>query len=226
MAVLTASPKKPVKKQPKNNTAGYNKYKTFQGKDYTGMQVGRSHKWNYDAGVWKETKITPDLWAISYAVTKRRAGKAPEGSGVPIGTGYHWYVFAHQIVKKLNANDYTTELTGLKYKIAHKRFDKEKWSAGTKTQRKNLIRFLQNMIKQLEQEPVPIEIEYKGKVFKGEGVPIMETCTEGVCFQLDINLNEQQLGIIRKMKSGWKMDLVKDQKFVDAIGEEIMLWYE
>jgi hypothetical protein len=226
MTVLAAPVKKKVKKAVKKISAGYNKVKSFQGKDYTGMQVGRSHKWNYDAGVWKETKITPDLWAISYAVTKRRAGKAPEGSGVPVGTGYHWYVFAHQIVKKLNANDYTTEMTGLKYKLAHKRFDKEKWSAGTKTQRKHLIHFLQNMIKQLEQEPVPIEIEYKGKVFKGEGVPIMETCADGVCFQLDINLNEQQLGIIRKMKSGWKMDLVKDQKFVDAIGEEIMLWYE
>lgn len=226
MSVLTAPVKKTSKKIVKKSAASYNKYKTFQGKNYTGMQVGRSHKWNYYAGMWKETKITPDLWTISYAVRKRRAGKAPEGSGIPVGTGYHWFIFAHQIVKKLNANDYTTEMTGVKYKLAHKRFDKEKWSAGTKTQRKNLISFLQSMIKQLEQEPIPIEIEYKGKIYKGEGVPIMETCMEGVCFQLDINLNEQQLGIIRKMKSGWKMDLVKDQKFVDAIGEEIMLWYE
>jgi hypothetical protein len=226
MAVLTAPAKKTAVKTMRNIAASYNKFKTFQGKDYTGMQVGRSHKWNYDAGIWRETKITPDLWSISYAVTKRRAGKAPEGSGVPVGTGYHWYIFSHQIVTKLNANDYTTEMTGLKYKLAHKRYDKEKWSASTKTQRKNLIKFLKGMIKQLEQDPVPIEIEYKGKVYKGEGVPIMETCAEDVCFQLDINLNEQQLGIIRKMKSGWKMDLVKDQKFVDAIGEEIMLWYE
>jgi hypothetical protein len=226
MAVLTAPVKKKTKKTIKDIAEGYNKFKTYQGKEYTGMQVGRSHKWNYDAGVWRETKITPDLWTISYAVTKRRAGKAPEGSGVPVGTGYHWYVFAHQIVTKLNANDYTTEMTGLKYKLAHKRFDKEKWSASTKTQRKHLIQFLENMIRQLEQDPVPIEIEYKGKTYKGEGVPIMETCAEGVCFQLDINLNEKQLGIIRKMKSGWKMDLVKDQKFVDAIGEEILLWYE
>jgi hypothetical protein len=28
------------------------------------------------------------------------------------------------------------------------------------------------------------------------------------------------------MKSGWKMDEVKDQKLVKAIGEEVTLWYE
>lgn len=54
-------------------------------------QIGRSHKWYYDRGEWKEKKITPDLWQIGYAVTKRRAGRAPEGSGVPVGTEYHWY---------------------------------------------------------------------------------------------------------------------------------------
>jgi hypothetical protein len=215
--------KKAVKKSVKSD---YDRYKFFHGKEYTGMKVGRSHKWNYDAGVWKETKITPDLWEISYAVTKRRAGHAPEGSGVPVGTGYHWYIFSHQIVKKLNANDYSTEMTGLKYKLAHKRFDKEKWSASAKTQRKHLIEFLKKMVKQLEHEPVPIQFEYNGEEYKGEGVPVLETCMDGVCYELDITLNDRQLGIIKKMKSGWKMDLVKDKKFIDAIGENIMLWYE
>jgi hypothetical protein len=45
------------------------------------MKVGRSHKWYYDKGEWKEKKITPDKWEFSYAVTKRRAGHASEGSG-------------------------------------------------------------------------------------------------------------------------------------------------
>src|SRR3569623_309976 len=80
----------------KDLSKAYNQYKFFNGQQYTGMKVGRSHKWNYDQGEWRETKITPDLWEISYAVTKRRAGKAPEGSGVPVGTGYHWYILAHQ----------------------------------------------------------------------------------------------------------------------------------
>src|SRR5215213_6274316 len=99
-----AKPKKAVK----GLSASYNEVKEFEGHQYTGMKIGRSHKWYYDKGEWKETKITPDLWEISYAVTKRRAGKAPEGSGVPVGTEYHWYILAHQNVSKVNANDYTT----------------------------------------------------------------------------------------------------------------------
>src|ERR671928_1770040 len=113
----------------------YNEYKEFEGRKYTGMKVGRSHKWYYDKGEWKEKKITPDLWQINYAVTKRRAGHAPEGSGVPVDTEYHWYILAHQNVAKLNANDYTTSMSGLKFKLAHKRADGEKWSASTRAQR-------------------------------------------------------------------------------------------
>ena len=37
-----------------------------------------------------------------------RGGKAPEGSSVRVGTGYHWFVLSHQFVHKLNANEYTT----------------------------------------------------------------------------------------------------------------------
>ena len=100
----------------------------------------------------KIKKITPDKWEISYAVTKRRAGKAPEGSGVPVGTEYHWYILAHQKVKKLDANNYSTEMQGIKYKLAHKRFDKENWSASDKAQKKKLIKLLQQMIDELETE--------------------------------------------------------------------------
>src|SRR5204862_7713137 len=138
----------------KNISASYNQYKDFEGQQYTGMKVGRSHKWYYDKGEWKETKITPDLWEISYAVTKRRAGKAPEGSGVPVGTEYHWYILAHQNVTKLNANDYSTSMTGLKVKLAHKRADQDKWSASPRAQRKRLIKLLQEMIQELEHQAV------------------------------------------------------------------------
>ena len=130
----------------------YDQFKDYEGKKYTGMKIGRSHKWYYDKGEWKETKITPDLWQISYAVTKRRKGKAPEGSGVPVGTEYHWYILAHQNVTKLNANDYTTSLTGLKFKIAHKRSQSDKWSATEPTQRKRMIKFLENVIFDLERQ--------------------------------------------------------------------------
>lgn len=76
---------------------GYNALKTFNGQVYSGMTVGSSHTWNYDQGLWKETKVEPDLWKIDYQTTKRRARKAPKGSGVPIGAQYHWYIVAHQV---------------------------------------------------------------------------------------------------------------------------------
>lgn len=132
--------------------ATYNAFKEFEGRRYTGMRIGRSHKWNYDPGVWVEKKVTPDQWEIHYAVTKRRAGKAPEGSGVPVGTGYHWYILAHQNVTKLNANDYTTSLTGMKFKLAHKRADKGTWSASIQAQRRSLIRILEGVIRDVKAE--------------------------------------------------------------------------
>ena len=138
---------------PRSDVAvSYNEFKEHEGQRYTGMKIGRSHKWYYDEGEWKETKITPDLWQIGYAVTKRRAGRAPEGSGVPVGTEYHWYILAHQNVVKQTANDYTTSLTGLKFKIAHKRAASEKWSATPRTQRKRMIMFLRNVLADLEKQ--------------------------------------------------------------------------
>ena len=130
----------------------YNQYKDFEGRKYTGMKVGRSHKWYYDKGEWKEKKITPDKWEFSCAVTKRRAGHSPEGSGVPVGTEYNWYILAHQNVRKLDANNYTTSMTGLKYKLAHKRAEKEKWNISDNSQRKRLIQVLQELIDQLKNE--------------------------------------------------------------------------
>ena len=84
----------------------------------------------------------------------------------------------------------------------------------------------ERIIAQLEKEPVPLEIEYDGKTFVGEAIPINQTCHDGVCDELDITLNDQHLGIIKCTKGGWKMDGVNDKKFINAIGEEIFLWYE
>lgn len=154
---MATTKKKQQKEADADLAKTYNEFKNFEGQFYTGMKIGRSHYWYYDKGQWKETKVTPDLWTISYAVNKRRKGKAPEGSGVPVGTEYHWYILAHQNVRKLDANTYTTSMTGLKYKLAHKRADKDTWSVSEKTQRKHLIRVLQNLIKQLEKDPENIK---------------------------------------------------------------------
>jgi len=144
----------------KNNGVGkdisksYNEFKEFKGKKYTGMKIGRTHKWFYDKGEWKEKKITPDKWQFNYSVTKRRAGNAPEGSGVPVGTEYHWYILADQNVKKLDANNYTTSMIGLKYKLAHKRADKNNWSSSDNAQRKRLIEILETLIENIKMEMV------------------------------------------------------------------------
>src|SRR5438067_5557708 len=152
MGAKRSSTKRSTNEAKSDLAVSYNEFKEHEGQRDTGMKSRRSHKWYYDRGDWKETKITPDLWQIGYAVTKRRAGRAPEGSGVPVGTEYHWYVLAHQNVAKQSANDYTTSLTGLKFKIAHKRAGSEKWSATPKTQRKRMITFLQSVISDLEKQ--------------------------------------------------------------------------
>jgi hypothetical protein len=69
-----------------------------------------------------------------------------------VGTEYHWYILAHQNTAKQTANDYTTTLTGLKFKIAHKRAGTDKWSATPRTQRKRMIMFLRSVLADLEKQ--------------------------------------------------------------------------
>jgi hypothetical protein len=133
----------------------YNKFKKFKGKTYTGAKVGRGQRWHYAVGEWKERKITPERWQFSYNVGKRRTGNAPEGSGAPIGTQYHWFIIADQIVKKLDANNYSTEMIGTKFKVAHKRAGKNKWSANELKQRQEMVKDLKKIIDELETASEP-----------------------------------------------------------------------
>jgi hypothetical protein len=141
-----------TRKVPYDVAATYNEFKEFEGRRYTGMKIGRRHKWYYDKGEWHEKKITPEEWQIEYAVTKRRAGKAPEGSGVPVGTEYHWYILAHQNTRKISANDYATSMTGVKFKLAHKRAGQDKWSATPRAQRNHLIKILRDLMEDLQRQ--------------------------------------------------------------------------
>jgi hypothetical protein len=149
---MATSSKKNARQPKSDPSISYDTWKFFEGQFYKGMKIGRSHKWYYDKGEWHDKKITPDLWEINYAVTKRRAGKAPKGSGVPVGTEYHWFILAHQMVKKLNADDYTTSLSGTKYKVAYKKAETGKWSASPRAQRNRMIRFLEDMLHDLKQQ--------------------------------------------------------------------------
>ncbi|KAL4762101.1 uncharacterized protein BDW70DRAFT_32821 [Aspergillus foveolatus] len=148
---------------------GYNALKSYNGKYYSGMAVGGSHTWNYDQGIWKETKEEPDLWRIDYRTNKRRARKAPKGSGAPVGTEYHWLIVGHQYVKKVDANTYETVLEGSKYKLAYKSATSNSWSVPTvKKQREREVELLEDAKLRVQglppvSEKVKVEKQEKGQ---------------------------------------------------------------
>jgi hypothetical protein len=71
-----------------------------------------------------------------------------------------WYILADQNIRKLDANSYATSMTGLKYKLAHKRIGREKCSSTDNAQRKRLIQILQELIDQLKMEEM-VEVTEK-----------------------------------------------------------------
>ena len=78
--------------------------------------------------------------ATSARATTRDGKNGKLYTGVQIGRGHHWhYDEGDWKETKLNANEYDTKMTGLKFKIAHKRADKGKWSAAGPTQRKHAV---------------------------------------------------------------------------------------
>ncbi len=106
----------------------YDTLKEFKGRRYTGMAVGGRHTWIYPNGLWKERKVAPDRWEFTLSAVKERETPAPDGSGAPIDTRFHWYILAHQSVRKIDSNAYTTHMSGVKYKLAHKRADRDQWN--------------------------------------------------------------------------------------------------
>ncbi len=92
------------------------------------MAVGGQHTWHYTDALWRERKIAPDEWEFTLTSTKKRDRPAPLGSGAAVFTEYHWYLLADQWVRKLDADSYTTFMSGLKYKVAHKRPHWRAWS--------------------------------------------------------------------------------------------------
>lgn len=147
----------------------YDRYKEHKGAQYSGMKVGASHKWYYDQGEWRERKLTPEEWNIYYQTTKRRAGKAPAESGVPVGTEYNWLIVAHQRVDKLDANSYMTCMEGKKFKVAHKRVGKDAWNVSEKAQRKKVIAYLEQIIEELreadEHEQLPWTVGEEDRIY-------------------------------------------------------------
>ncbi len=99
----------------------YDELKEFNGKVYTGMLIGSSHNWVYPNGKWVETKVAPDKWKFSFESIKRRSRSAGDNTGAAKGTIYHWYIIADQKATKLDNDSYQTSMSGMKFKIGHKR---------------------------------------------------------------------------------------------------------
>jgi hypothetical protein len=134
----------------------YNDLKEFDGEPYTGMAVGGRHTWRYANAVWREVKVAPDEWEFTLTSTKERDCAAPEGSGAALDTQYHWYLLAHQFVRKIDADRYATFMSGLKYKIAHKRPSWRTWSNGYDaegSERDRVVAILAGAVERLRQRP-------------------------------------------------------------------------
>ncbi|MFO8019965.1 MAG: hypothetical protein R6U96_15175 [Promethearchaeia archaeon] len=133
----------------------YDSLKTYDGKVYTGMKIGSSHKWFYKDGTWIEKKKAPDRWVIKFDCVKHRAHKAPRHSGAKVNTKYHWYILADQITTKLNANTYNTSMKGIKFKMGHKRPNWREFSykyPEQKSYKEHLIEILEFILQKLKEE--------------------------------------------------------------------------
>jgi hypothetical protein len=133
----------------------YNDLKEFNGKRYMGMSIGGRHIWVYPNGTWKEEKVDPDSWVFTFQSLKERRVPAPENSGAPLNTEYHWYILADQRVRKVDKDTYETLMEGVKHKLSHKRPHWRKWSSQYKdnmSDKDRIIVILRDMLKRLSED--------------------------------------------------------------------------
>src|SRR5262249_42822086 len=112
--------------------------------------IGLRPSANYDSGDWTEKKVTPDKWES--ATRSRSAAPAKRRSFGRTGRRYVPLVHPEPLDRDEARREHDTDMAGLKYKLAHKRADKETWSASGAAQRKRLIHVLQEMIASLQKE--------------------------------------------------------------------------
>ena len=98
------------------------------------------------------------------------------------------------------------------------------------SRRQALIKILKDFIVELEQKlektvPVPVDFEYRKKKYEGVGIPVMSSCENGVCQQVDITLNKKYIGVLKHTKNGWKISDIP-QGPTTAIRKEVERNYE
>jgi hypothetical protein len=134
----------------------YDDVKEFEGEAYSGMAVGGEHSWIYPHGLWHEQKVAPDRWIFTFRSIKERERAAPAGSGADRGAQFHWYLIAHQRVRKIDADTYDTFMSGVKHKVAHRRPGWRKWSSGYPDQpseQKRITEILEEALREVRDNP-------------------------------------------------------------------------
>lgn len=76
-----------------------------------GVPVKYKAYWRYK-GVWKETKVKPGTWKLSFRATKNR--KAKSYGSHPKGRRIRWKFTGYQDVIKTDKGKYQTHLYGTK----------------------------------------------------------------------------------------------------------------
>jgi hypothetical protein len=167
----------------------YDDLKEFDGRTYSGVSIGGEHVWRYPDGLWQERKVAPDRWIFTFSSLKRRTRSAPEGSGSAVGTGYHWFILAHQKVLKRDKDTYETRMEGVKYKVAHRRPHWRHWSTAYpdhEPERDILIRILEEQLEELKSGSGSGNMEDRGlyqKVPRGEVYRNLHSGREASCFR-------------------------------------------
>ncbi len=85
---------------------------------------------------------------------------------------------------------------------------------------------MKEMVAQLEKDPIPLKFTFNDVDYNGEAIPVPGTCIDGVCYDLDINLNGRHVGMLHRLKNNWKIEGLEDEKLANATGDVVMLWYE
>ena len=132
--------------------SAYDRFMKFQGLHNSGINMGKTLKWHYGKGVWKDRKVNEDEWSFKYEVLKNRTGDSFKSSGAPVGTECRWLIIADQYVEKLDESTYYTRMDGMKLKIAHKSVKDNKWDISGRDQKERLISMLKKFVSKLEAE--------------------------------------------------------------------------
>jgi hypothetical protein len=116
------------------------------------MRVGGTHHWYYErrmeGGKWH--LINGNLLMLQI---REELGMPQKAQALLLEQNIIG-IFAHQNVRKLDANTYTTSMDGLNYKLAHKRVGIKRWSLTQNAQRDLLIKILEEYVAQLKREMV------------------------------------------------------------------------